>query len=155
MPNRAEKLQTNWLCVSPCGVWCTAVHEHAHISSVGMWVLVFVVKCFLCLGCLLVKRPLDLSGNAEEDLSTAPSPPQPTLCHHRYHHNVILYVVFADWRQSAVKHESDHYTHVLHAVDDEEICEPILPWKLPRGQEAACRETGHSRALPGSPDITT
>lgn len=74
MPNRAAKLQTNSGCVFPLLCWCTAVHEHAHISSVGMWVLVFVVKCFLCLGCLLVKRPLDLSGNAEEDLSTAPLP---------------------------------------------------------------------------------
>lgn len=87
MPNSAEKLQTNPACV-----FFLPAHVQAHISNVGMWVLVFVLKCCqpvcvcvsVCsLGHLFVKRPLDLSGIVEEHLST------PT-------HQLILYVVFAD-----------------------------------------------------------
>lgn len=66
----------------------------------------------------------------------------------------MLYVVFARRRQSAVRHERDHYTHVWHTRDDEEIWEPILPWKVPLAKMVHAVNTGRSQALPGSADIT-
>lgn len=90
---RRSREAANKLCsCSPqCCAGARTSHTHAHISSVGIWVPVFVVKCFLCLRCLLVKRPLDLRWNAGEDLSTTLPPPKRKKNNKKNHHRHCIF----------------------------------------------------------------
>lgn len=69
-------------------------------------------------GRLFVKRPWDLLGIAGERSSSL--------------RRLIPL-------QSAARHERDHYAHVWHVGDDEEIRGSVLPWKLPVRTQATAQ----------------